>query len=158
MEPIERWEDYRGSMKASDLSVSLANGGLITSLAAHLADGLLTISQSGRISYVNDSATRITGYAKDEMMGQAVEELFPPIVEKDGKFHPITRALRTKETVVYQSKPRWKDIDLIVIPTDCPVEANGLDLHVMIVLRNMTATSELEEGDPHTARMRLMGQ
>ena len=158
MEPIEHWKDYGGSMKESNLSVSLATGGLITSLAAHLGDGLLTISQSGRISYVNDSATTITGYAKDEMMGQAVEELFPPIVEKDGKFHPITRALRTKETVVYQSKPRWKEIDLIVIPTDCPVQSSAFDVHVMILLRNLTATSELEEGDPHTARMRLMGQ
>src|SRR5713226_1753393 len=158
MEPIERWEDYRGSMKASDLSVSLANGGLITSLAAHLADGLLTISQSGRISYVNDSAAAITGYAKDEMMGQAVEELFPPGVERDEEFHPITRALKTKETVVYQSKPRWKDIDLIVIPTRYPVEATGLDVRVMIVLRNMSPKTESHEDDPHTARMRLMGQ
>ncbi|MGH9907852.1 MAG: ATP-binding protein, partial [Pyrinomonadaceae bacterium] len=145
-------------MKASDLIVSPANGGLITSLAGHRGDGLLTISQSGRISFVNDSATAITGYAKDEMVGQAVEELFPPLVERDGKFHPITRALKTKETVVYQSKPRSKDIDLIVIPTGYPVKENGLDLHAMIVLRNMSAKSESNEDDPHTARMRLMGQ
>src|SRR6266851_1464282 len=99
MEPIEHWKDYWGSMKESDLSVSLATGGLITSLAAHLGDGLLTINQSGRISFVNESATAITGYAKDEMVGQVVEELFPPAVERDEEFHPITRALRTKETV-----------------------------------------------------------
>jgi two-component system cell cycle sensor histidine kinase/response regulator CckA len=158
MEPIEHWKNYRGSMKESNLSVSPATGGLITSLAAHLGDGLLTINQSGRISFVNEAATAITGYAKDEMVGQVVEELFPPVVERDGRFHPITRALKTKETVVYQSKPRWRDIDLIVIPTRYPVEATGLDVHVMIVLRNMIPKSELEEGAPHTARMRLMGQ
>src|SRR2546422_2759132 len=28
----------------------------------------------------------------------------------------------------------------------------------MILLRNLSTTSEAEEGDPHTARMRLMGQ
>jgi two-component system, sensor histidine kinase len=158
MEPIEHWEDYRGSMKESDLSVSLASGGLITSLAAHLGDGLLTINQSGRISFANEAATAITGYAKDEMVGQVVEALFPPPVEKDKNIHPVTHAQNTKETVAYQSQSRSKEINLIVIPTDYTLEGNGLDVHGVIVLRNLSATSELEEGDPDTARMRLMGQ
>jgi len=145
-------------MKQSDLSVSLATGGMINSLAAHLADGLLTINQGRRISFVNESAVAITGYAKDEMVGQVVEELFPPAGERDNEIHPVTRALNTKETVTYQSTPRSKEIDLIVIPTDYPSQPSALDTLVMILVRNVSRASGLDQDDPHTARMRLMGQ
>src|SRR5439155_18823570 len=37
-------------------------------------------------------------------------------------------------------------------------EANGSDLHAMIVLRSVRAKNELKEDPSHTARMRLMGQ
>jgi two-component system, cell cycle sensor histidine kinase and response regulator CckA len=131
---------------------------MITSLAGHLGDGLLTINQSGRISFVNEAAITITGYAKDEMVGQVVEDLFPPAVQKDTEIHPITHALSVKETVSYQSKPRSKKIELIVIPPDYPGQPSAFDVHLLIILRNVSATSELEEGDPHTTRMRLMGQ
>lgn len=145
-------------MTESSSTSSVGIHPMIASLASHLGDGLLTINQSGRISFVNDTAAAITGYAKDEMVGQIVEELFPPAVERDNEIHPITRALNTKETVSYQSKPLSNEIDLIVIPTDDAVEPTAFDVHVMILLRNVNVTSELEEGDPHTARMRLMGQ
>jgi PAS domain S-box-containing protein len=98
--------------------VSLPSGVLITAVAAHLGHGLLTINQSGRINFVNEAATAITGYAKDEMVGQVVEELFPSTVEKDKNIHPVTHAQNTKETVAYQSQSRSKEINLIVIPTD----------------------------------------
>ena len=150
--------DTYGKMTESNSRVSLSDETVITSLASHLGDGLLTIDQRGRISFANEAATAITGYAKDEMVGQVVEELFPLALARDEEFHPITRALKTKETVAYKSKPRWKEIDLIVIPTYSPVRPSALDVHVMILLRNLSATSALEEGDPHTARMRLMGQ
>jgi two-component system cell cycle sensor histidine kinase/response regulator CckA len=144
----------------TELSSTLSGGThpMITSLAGHLGDGLLTINQSGRISFVNEAAITITGYAKDEMVGQVVEELFPPAVQKDTEIHPITHALSVKETVSYQSKPRSKEIELIVIPPDYPGQPSAFDVHVLIILRNVSATSELEEGDPHTTRMRLMGQ
>jgi two-component system, cell cycle sensor histidine kinase and response regulator CckA len=158
IEPIERGEDYRGSMKQSNLSVALATGGMINSLAAHLADGLLTINQGRRISFVNESAAAITGYAKHEMVGQVAEELFPAAVQRDKESHPITRALNKKETVAYKSKPRSKEIDLIVIPIDYPDQPSSPDVHVMILIRNVSTASELDQDDPHTARMRLMGQ
>jgi len=131
---------------------------MITSLASHIGEGFLTIDQSGRISFANQAAPAITGYSKDEMLGQAVEELFPSSVERDKEIHPITRALNTKETVFYQSKPLSNEIELIVIPTDYPDQPSAFEVHVMILLRNVSSTSQLEEGDPHTARMRLMGQ
>jgi len=136
----------------------LGNGDLITSLAAHLGDGVLTIDHNGRISFANESAAAITGYAKDEMMGQSLGELFPPVIETDSEFHPLTRAQDTKESVAYRSKPLWKEIDLIVIPNDHWGEANGSDVHSLIVLRSVSAKNELAEDLSHTARMRLMGQ
>src|SRR5207342_755478 len=86
------------------------------------------------------------------------EELFPPAVERDKEIHPITRALRTKETVAYQTKPRSKEIDLIVIPNEDPVQPSALDMHVVILLRNLSPKRELDEHDQQTARMRLIGQ
>lgn len=145
-------------MKQSDLSAPLATGGMITSLAAHLGDGLLTINQDRRISFVNECAAAITGYAKHEMMGRVAEELFPAAVERDRESHPITRALNKKETVAYKSKSRSKEIDLIVIPIEYPDQPSAPDVHVMILIRNMSKASELDQDDPHTARMRLMGQ
>lgn len=144
----------------TELSSTLSVGTypMITSLASHLGEGLLTINQSGQISFVNEAAIAITGYTKDEMVGHVVEELFPPAVERDMEIHPITHALSVKETVSYQSKPRSKEIELVVIPTDYPGQPSAFDVHVLIILRNVSATSELEEGDPHTTRMRLMGQ
>jgi two-component system, cell cycle sensor histidine kinase and response regulator CckA len=139
-------------------NVSLGIHTIIASLASHLGDGLIIINQGGRITFVNEAATTITGYAKDEMVGQVVEELFPPAVERDKEIHPITRALRTKETVAYQTKPRSKEIDLIVIPNDDPVQPSALDVHVVILLRNLSPQRELEEHDQQTARMRLIGQ
>jgi two-component system, cell cycle sensor histidine kinase and response regulator CckA len=145
-------------MTESNSTLSVDTHPVITSLASHLGDGLLTVNQSGRISFANEAAIAITGYAKDEMMGQEVEELFPPAVETDEEFHPITRALNAKETVFYQSKPLLKEIELIVIPTHNPHQASAFDVHVIVLLRNLSVTNEFEEGDPHTARMRLMGQ
>jgi two-component system cell cycle sensor histidine kinase/response regulator CckA len=145
-------------MKELSSTLSVGTHPMITSLASHLGDGLLTINQSGRISFVNEAAIAITGYAKDELVGHVVEELFPPAVERDTETHPITHALSVKETVFYQSKPRSKEIDLIVIPTDYPGQPSAFDVPVLIILRNVSATSELEEGDPHTTRMRLLGQ
>jgi two-component system, cell cycle sensor histidine kinase and response regulator CckA len=145
-------------MKESDSNVVLGNGALLNSLAAHLRDGLLTIDQNRRITFVNESAATMSGYTKDEMIGQAVEELFPPLIETDSEFHPITRAQNTKEPVAYRSKPLWQEIDLNVIPNDHQGEPHGSDLHSMIVLRSVNAKNGSEEDDSHTARMRLMGQ
>ena len=145
-------------MTESNSTLSVGTHPMITSLASHIGEGFLTIDQSGRISFANQAAPAITGYSKDEMLGQAVEELFPSSVERDKEIHPITRALNTKETVFYQSKPLSNEIELIVIPTDYPDQPSAFEVHVMILLRNVSSTSELEEGDPHTARMRLMGQ
>lgn len=145
-------------MTESSSTLSVGTHPMITSLASHLGDGLLTINQSGRIIFLNEAAAAITGYAKDEMLGQVVEELFPTPVERDKEIHPITRALKTKETVAYQSKPRGKEINLIVIPTDSPVQPSSFDERVMILLRSVSPTRELDEDDPQTARMKLLGQ
>src|SRR5437764_720722 len=143
-------------MKQSDSNVLLGNGDLITSLAAHLGDGVLTIDHHGRISFANESAAAITGYAKDEMMGQSLGELFPPLIETDSEFHPITRAQNTKEPVAYRSKPLGREIHLIVIPNYHRGEENGAGLHSMIVLRSVGARNGLVQDLSHTARMRLM--
>lgn len=144
-------------MKHSDSSVLLADGDLLKSLAAHLGDGLLTVDQNGRVTFLNESAATISGYAEDEMIGHAVEELFPSAIAPDSKFHPITRARTSKETVAYSSRPFWKEIDLIVIPTHHNGEAKS-HMPLVILLRKAAATNGSEEDDPHTARMRLMGQ
>jgi two-component system, cell cycle sensor histidine kinase and response regulator CckA len=144
-------------VRQPDSRVSLATRATIASLANHLADGVLTVNKAGQIIFANESATAITGYAKSEILGQAIEELFPYDVERHAESHPIGKALKTKETVSFQSKPRSKQIELIVIPTPDPIEVSDLDGHIIIVLRNPTATSDSNEED-HTARMRLMGQ
>ena len=146
------------TIKQSESNVLPGNADLITSLAAHLGDGVLTVDRNGWVSFANESAAAITGYAKDEMMGQSFAELFPPVIETDSEFDPITRAQNTKEPVAYRSKPLGKEIDLIVIPNDDQGEANGSDLRSLIVLRSVRAKNGLAEDLSHTTRMRLMGQ
>jgi two-component system, cell cycle sensor histidine kinase and response regulator CckA len=131
---------------------------LITSLATHLEDGLIMIDHTGHIIFVNESATAISGYPEEEIVGQPLAELFPPGFGKQGQSHPLGLPLQSRGTVTYHSKPLGKEIELTIIPVEHSVEASESPVHAVIVLRGKSAASESVGDDPQTARMRLMGQ
>jgi two-component system cell cycle sensor histidine kinase/response regulator CckA len=157
-EKLPSASNHQESIGVRDLRSSNAARDLITSLAAHLKDGLLTIDHTGRIIFVNESATAISGYLEDEIVGQPLPELFPPGLGKQGQSHPVGLAIQSRRTVTYHSNPRGKEIELTIIPVEDSVEASEPRVHALIVLRGMSAASELVADHPRTARMRLMGQ
>jgi PAS domain S-box-containing protein len=145
-------------MKDLDLSGSLATGDLITGLAHHLSDGLITVNHSGRIIFVNESASAITGYAREEMLARRVEELFPPSVAAFEQTHPLARALETKQSVTYHSQRCEKRIELNVVPAAYLLERKGLAVSAIVLLRNVNAGNKSNENNSQVARMRLLGQ
>src|SRR6266536_716329 len=149
--------DHKKSTGASASSASRAAGDLITSLATHLKDGLLTINHDGRILFVNEPARAISGYQEDEIVGQPLAELFPGVGEHQ-QSHLARLALLSKETVTYYSMPQGTTIELHIIPAENSVEASGRAMQAVVTLRFVSTANELVGDHPRAARMRLMGQ
>src|SRR5438034_2236166 len=46
-------------------------------VAATMADGILTIDERSRIQYMNDAAAKLFGYSQDELLGHELTEVMP---------------------------------------------------------------------------------
>src|SRR5574341_194184 len=143
-------------MTELDSNASFATGSLLTLLATHLRDGLLTIDETEKISFANESASAITGYAVDEIVGQRVPDLLPPSLRTGEQNDCVTDALRSRETVTYQSQSRDKEIDVTIIRTDLFADTH-LPASAIVLLRDVSANTSHED-NPQTARMRFLGQ
>jgi PAS domain S-box-containing protein len=70
------------------------------------AESLLVVNLEGRIVDVNDASERLFGYAKDELLGQAVEMLLPERLRARHQQH------RAKYVSMPKSRPMGIGMDL----------------------------------------------
>ncbi len=73
----------------------------------HSADAIFWLREDGSIAYVNDSACRQLGYAKDELSGMSVLDVDPGLTAEYWAEH--WQRLRTTGAVVLESSHRRKD-------------------------------------------------
>jgi PAS domain S-box-containing protein len=81
--------------RAAELTASEARLRAILE-AAH--DGVLSIGQHARITYVNTSAARIFGYRADELIGQEVAEAIVPPALREAHRAGFSRYMTTGES------------------------------------------------------------
>ncbi|HYU07707.1 MAG TPA: PAS domain S-box protein, partial [Thermoplasmata archaeon] len=74
-------------------------------VAATMADGILTIDERSRIQYMNDAAAKLFGYSQDELLGHELTEVMPE------RFRPrhLTAFRRYLETG--EKHVKWQGIE-----------------------------------------------
>ncbi len=125
----------------AELSRALA---LSEKVLANAADGIYGLDREGRVEFVNPSAVRITGHAREVQLGRPQHDLIHGR-RRDGSPYPVDecpvwRALRTGETVVAGDEVFWHrdgrpvPVELIAVPT---VE-DGAVTGVVVSFRDLT--------------------
>ncbi|HEY3418325.1 MAG TPA: PAS domain S-box protein, partial [Armatimonadota bacterium] len=67
-------------------------------------DAVFWIEQDGRISYVNDTACRMLGYARDQLLELTVPEIMPTMVE--GVWHSFWERTQSTGSYTFESSQR----------------------------------------------------
>ncbi len=70
---------------ADELEITTMNRGRFEAIAEKLNEGLILTSLQGQIQYMNLAAGSVLGYAKDELLGQAVSVFFECPPSRDEK-------------------------------------------------------------------------
>ena len=63
--------------KIDQLTDSLQNNITINTLFESLAEGIIVIDQRGQIVFINNKLSRLTGYYKEEALGQNMSIFLP---------------------------------------------------------------------------------
>lgn len=129
-------------------------------------DAILEIDAGGRIVLVNAAAERLSGYSRDELLGQSMELMVPTELRAQHAGHrthyfhdPITRPMGTGLALHIQRK------DGVRIPVEIslsPVRYEG-DLRVTAIVRDITERKRAEQKiseihDSLTAELRATNQ
>lgn len=74
---------------------------LLAITLASIGDGVIAADKSGKVTFINNMAERLTGWKIWEAKGKDLTEIFPLVIEKTGETceNPGLKALRTGEPV-----------------------------------------------------------
>jgi len=91
--------------RAEAVEAARASESGFRTVAATMADGIVTIDEKSRIQFVNESAARIFGYSQDELLGQELTMLMPE------RFRPLhLRSFRRYNETGEKHVP-WQSIE-----------------------------------------------
>ncbi len=121
-----------------------------------MADGIITIDTNGRLTAVNDAATRITGLSKD-MLGAAYADLLPQHI----KFHSLLlETLRTGKSFISHEiefpRPGGETVSLSVSTS---LLNNGENvLGAVVVFKDLTERKVFEDRVSRVDRLAAVGE
>jgi len=122
----------------------------------NLADAAYCIEQDGGIIYVNDAATQMLGYSREEFLSMRISELNPDV--RPPEWSVVWEALRRDRRRTIEVRHRTKDGR--VIPVE--VSANLLEFegkeYSCSFARNISERKQLEQRLRHNEKMRAIGE
>ena len=122
-------------------------------------DGVMMTDTSGRILEWNPALERMTGWTREEALGQR------PAILKSGKHSPefydrLWRSIRTGQPFVERFVNRRKDgSEFLVWESVSPVRASdGTTQYFMAILTDLSEREQMLEALRHTEQVKLVGQ
>ncbi len=121
-------------------------------------DAIVRKEIDGTITFLNAAASRIYGYAPDEIVGKSIEILEPP--ERRGEIQGLLAKLKRGQRIVDAPTTRMcKDGTRVHIRvTINPVIEEGVVTGAWSVARDMTETRRLEEAFQQSQKMEAIGR
>ncbi len=116
-------------------------------LSRHASDAILVWGRDGKILEVNERATRMFGYSREEMLGLSMLDLKPEEAAAD--FHHIVKRLAEEQSAIFETVNRRKDGT--TFPTE--VSASLIDLEerqiTQSIVRDISARKQAEQQIKH---------
>ena len=126
-------------------------------ILASLTNGIVTVDLDGRVVTLNPAAEMLTGFFAGEVTGRYCTELFAQTAEI-GEMLMQTLANRVPVTGVTLTLKRRSGVALPVEVSTAPLKgAEGKDLGVVAVLRDLTLVRELEGQLRRSDRLAALG-
>ena len=95
-----------GSTSDSEFQAALSSAELFRQLLESAPDAIVGISRDGRIAFVNAQTEKLFGYARDELLGEAVEKLVP------SRYHGAHGEHRSSYFADPRTRPMGAGLDL----------------------------------------------
>lgn len=99
----DEWEQVRGAVCIGNdftdhhhtLKGRLQDGLMAQKVFEHIRDGVITVDSYGRVEYLNPTAAQLTGWSRDEAIGQAFKDVYHVVDEhtQEAKEDVVTRCL-----------------------------------------------------------------
>jgi two-component system, NtrC family, sensor histidine kinase AtoS len=122
-----------------------------------MADGIVAVDNSGKITAINAMAERLTGFTSRELMGEPYEKMFC----QDPSFHSfLLDTLRTGRTHIgYESEiPVKHRMIWVSASTSRLKDHNGEVMGAVAVFRDLTERKRLEEQVNRANRLATLGE
>ena len=116
-----------------------------------IGDGVITTDSNGIIRFINEVASKITGYSQIEAQGRNLIDVFNIYYEKDKRkiINPLKKVKLTKEKTVFTDHPYLlskKNKEFRISNTTAPIiDKKGKIGGVVIVFRDITEFVEAED-------------
>lgn len=145
-----RWLSSMSGAQPENLIANIRDDAWIHSLIDSIGEGLVIVNEYGNITDVNQAATDILGYGKNELLEKWLPKTLPNVTEKGVEVSPVsspvTLALETGKPVT--KKTFYKSKNGVVIPiflTVAPFLVQEKPTGAVIVFRDMTHEREIEQ-------------
>jgi two-component system sensor histidine kinase PilS (NtrC family) len=125
-------------------------GDLHARIVDNVSSGLLTVDELDRITSFNQEAQRITGYAKDEVLGCSLGRLFPSLKERELRV-PVQRL----ELPFENREGRTLHLGFSRSPLR---DSAGQAIGAVLIFQDLTHVREIEEELRRSERLSAVGQ
>ena len=122
-------------------------------------DAILAHDMDGRIVYWNKSAERLTGWAKDEILGKWAHEcLYDP--DEDGKLQACHETMMADGEWTGELRMQTKDGDDRIVESRWTLvrDSTGAPKHVLVINTDITERKQLESQMLRSQRMESIGR
>jgi PAS domain S-box-containing protein len=128
-------------------------------LVDNFPDLILVFDHQGKYKFVSPRIRDLLGYSPDELVGRSlISDQTPAALDLQRMFHEIVAGNETFDSAEYNAQHRdgtWR----VLRATAGPVfDANGNPAGVVMSVRDMTATKQMEQQLIHNERLAAMGQ
>ena len=142
----------------NEMATALANARTLSeNIMDSMADGIIAVDNSGRITAVNAMAERLTGFAAQELVGKLYEEVFC----RDPSFHSfLLHTLRTGELHIgCETAYPVRSGKLWISATTSPLRDYDHDIiGAVAVFKDLTERKRLEEQVNRANRLATLGE
>ena len=119
---------------------------MLSAIIHGVADGIVTIDESGRVTSANASMSSIFGYEAEEMLGEPADMLLAGMKGKDGKASPaLTADPDVMETIYREFTGRRKDGGRFVLDTAISHITYQSQSVAIAIMRDITERKQAEE-------------
>ena len=132
------------------LKKRLQEGGMAHKVFEHISDGVITVNCEGYVEYLNPSAEQLTGWSREEALGQALKDVYHLMDEQslEGMNDSVDRCLRGRCSV--ESQGSWVLLrrggwELIVQDSATPIyDAEGNITGAVVVFSDVSELRGME--------------